>query len=365
MDSLCARALEEATLAHPNYWNGVFFWFLFCFVKTLFSFSFCQTKKYSEPTRELAKLRLDVLKTVAFEKTTSSNILFPLLSGQVIHPRLEALVEDIAVLPPGLAFFLTFFVASTAHRTSLAGLVSPFVPRLSFLTCFFAFTAHLTCLDRWGIRSSPFGAVRSRPCFFWHASSHLQFIYHFLTGGGSPYGLPPSPVASSPGLAFLTCLFAFTAHLTFLDRWEIPCIRPARGTLHAASCAGERLWSFFNASSFLLLALWTGPLVNPAWFRDFCRLSSSNSISFLPSFAPFALDRFGDSALGAGDTAARYTAPHWCVWIYFFFFFFGVYVLCLKTYGRSSRSLQPHCGRNCRSTRTSCSFFCSKRSKEN
>ena len=89
---------------------------------------------------------------------------------------------------------------------------------------------------RWGIRSSPFGAVRSRPCFFWHASSHLQLIYHFLTGGESPYGLPPSPVASSPGLAFLTCLFAFTAHLTFLDRWEIPCIRPARGTLHAASC---------------------------------------------------------------------------------------------------------------------------------
>ena len=89
---------------------------------------------------------------------------------------------------------------------------------------------------RWGIRSSPFGAVRSRPCFFWHASSHLQLIYHFLTGGESPYGLPPSPVASSPGLAFLTCLFAFTAHLTFLDRWEIPYIRPARGTLHAASC---------------------------------------------------------------------------------------------------------------------------------
>ena len=143
-----------------------FFGFYFCFVKTLFSFSFCQTKKYSEPTLELAKLRLDVLKTVAFEKTTSSNILFPLLSGQVIHPRLEALVEDIAVLPPGLAFLLTFFVASTAHRTSLAGLVSPFVPGLAFLTCFFAFTAHLTCLDRWGIRSSPFGAVRSRPCFF-------------------------------------------------------------------------------------------------------------------------------------------------------------------------------------------------------
>ena len=65
-----------------------------------------------------------------------------------------------------LLFFLTFFVASTAHRTSLAGLVSPFVPGLAFLTCFFAFTAHLTCLDRWGFRSSPFGAVRSRPCFF-------------------------------------------------------------------------------------------------------------------------------------------------------------------------------------------------------
>ena len=158
---------------------------------------------------------------------------------------------------------------------------------LLLLTCFVAFTAHLSFLDRRGVpvRSSPFACgVQSRPCFF----DMLIRIYS------------SSNISGQVGNPLYT-----------------PCPRhPARRQLRWRKALVFFQRIFVSSSC---LTLWTGPLVNPARFVPApgsvtsAGLSSSSSISFLPSFAPFALDRFGDSALGAGDTAARYTAPSWCV----------------------------------------------------
>ena len=156
---------------------------------------------------------------------------------------------------------------------------------LLLLTCFVAFTAHLSFLDRRGlpVRSSPFACgVQSRPCFF----DMLIRIYSSSNISGQVGNPLYTPCPRHPARRQLRWRKA----LVFFQRIFV-----------SSSCFVDR--SACQPRSFRACA----------WFGDFRRLSSSNSISFLPSFAPFALDRFGDSALGAGDTAARYTAPSWCV----------------------------------------------------
>ena len=144
-----------------------------------------------------------------------------------------------------------------------------------------------------------------------HASSHLQLIYHFLTGGDSPYGLPPaSPVASSsPGLASFDMLIRIYSLSNISGQVCTLCPR------HPA--LRQRRWlkalfffqRIFVSSSCFVDRSAGQPIRTCASFGDTRRLSSSNSISLLLSFAPFALDRFADAALGAGDAAAGYAAP--------------------------------------------------------
>ena len=82
-----------------------FFNFYFVLLKLYFLFPFVRRRNIPSPPWSLRSFVLTSSKRSPSKKLPLRIFSFPLLSGQVHIPNLEALVEDIAVVPPGLACF--------------------------------------------------------------------------------------------------------------------------------------------------------------------------------------------------------------------------------------------------------------------